>query len=267
MHLLNLYILWHTLSLVCNAYPQAPTRVLSSFHPKSFLDHELHPPPDNPAKNLHKRVDSSHATIPNDASSGSDSNATSPNPNVSPIPIPTYTPSNSMSHDYLPSSSGPFTPINLPSNWTIYPMTSIIAIRPVQLAAQAMEQFYTSILQRCAQNFWSEGPSAGLLNNALSLGSLALVVVGDPKYPRLPWWVLVALVQGMLERTRRGWTSTWDGSLSDPTGRTYRVSVTVVGQNPGPQCNEELPPPPPRGYDGDSDDDDRGRSCKKHKGG
>ncbi|KAL8725649.1 MAG: hypothetical protein Q9166_007226 [cf. Caloplaca sp. 2 TL-2023] len=174
-------------------------------------------------------------------------------PGDPPLPFPSggplFTPSISLSHDTQPSSSGPFTSINLPSGWTLYPPSSASAIIPVQLAAAHLEAFYTALIATCAHNFWSPNPDTPLLNNALRAGPFMLTVIGAAGGSSsghagggggtgVPWGILALIAQGMLERARRGWTSTFDGALTSPEDAQYRVLLTVDGQelgNSGPQ--------------------------------
>lgn len=177
MHLLPLHILFSLSSLACLAQHPPPNPVLSSssFHPRSFSPNALHP-------------------------------RTIPNPSANPQPGPSSPPSTwtpGLSSHTQPSSSGAFTPITLPLDWTIYPASSHLVLRPVLVAAAALERFYTDIIDYCASNILSATPDAPLLNGNLRLGALLLNVLGEKGSPGLPWGVLALLAQGMLERARR----------------------------------------------------------------
>ncbi|KAL8756750.1 MAG: hypothetical protein Q9184_004389 [Pyrenodesmia sp. 2 TL-2023] len=237
-------------SLACLAQHARPDSVLSSssFHPRSFSP--PNPPISHPSPNpLHPRAlpePSTHAR-----------------PGPSSPPSTWYTPPPGLSSDTHPSSSGAFTPIALPPNWTIYPASSHLVLRPVLVAAAALERFYTDIIAHCASNFWSATPDAPLWYGNLRFGALLLTVVGGEGSPGLPWDVLALLAQGMLERVRRGWTSTWDGKLHSPTGDRYRVILSIADDEPDLECEEEDPI-------GDSDDEaaaDSRSKCKKRKTG
>ncbi|KAL8925574.1 MAG: hypothetical protein Q9208_003466 [Pyrenodesmia sp. 3 TL-2023] len=245
MHPLPLHILFFFLSsLACLAQHPRPNPVLSSsssfIYPRSFSPHkpQLSPPP------------LSVRSVPN------------PNPSASPQPSPSSSPPSTW---YLPSqhasSSGAFTPITLPPDWTIYPSPSHPVLRPVLVAAAALERFYADIIAYCASNFWSATPDAPLLNGNLRLGALLLNVLGEKGSPGLPWGVLALLAQGMLERARRGWTSTWDGLLFSPTGVGYRVILSIAGNDADLRCEEE----DAIGDDGDEAPADPRSKCKKRK--
>ncbi len=48
----------------------------------------------------------------------------------------------------------------------------------------------------------------------------------------VPWEILALIAAGMLERARRGWTSTWDGMLAGPgEGDAWRIVLSVDGQS------------------------------------
>ncbi|KAL8830565.1 MAG: hypothetical protein Q9170_005683 [Blastenia crenularia] len=220
-----------------------------------------------PAPNFHKRVDPDTSTASNNQDQGEGVSSGPSTPASS--HFPTVSPSDVHSSGNLPSSSGPFSPITFPAGWEAYPMDSLFALRPATIAATYLEAFYTNLLSHAAQNVWSTTPSPELLNTGFRFGSLSLTVLGDRKGPGLSWAVLAVLAQGMLERTRRGWTNTWDGTLWSPEGRTYRVFLLVMGAEEGLQCEEELPSTSGSGSGGTSEGDEgtSTETCKRHKGG
>lgn len=172
-----------------------------------------------------------------------DSSTPNPPPSQSAYPSPgfpgtgpLFTPAlDSAPHDYLPSSSGPFTPVGLPPDWRLYPPSSTIAIRPVRLAAHHLETFYTALIQQCAANFWAADAAPPLLNNGLRSGPFLITALGGVDgsgvaVRGVPWGILALIATGMLERARRGWTNTWDGALVGPEGGQWRIVFSVDGQ-------------------------------------
>ncbi|KAL8866832.1 MAG: hypothetical protein Q9174_006053, partial [Haloplaca sp. 1 TL-2023] len=115
-------------------------------------------------------------------------------------PVPSIPPLNTLSLDDLPSSSGAFTPVNFPPGWICYPISSSVAVRPVQVTAASLIRFYEYLIQACAHHFWA--PQTNLLNAAIQWGAFTLTVDGAKGSPPLQWGILALLAQGMLERAR-----------------------------------------------------------------
>lgn len=69
----------------------------------------------------------------------------------------------------------------------------------------------------------------------------------------VPWGILALVATGMLERCRRGWTSTWDGALVGPQGGEWRIVFSVDGQGLG---GGDL-----QGASGGGDSEGEGRGC------
>lgn len=193
MHLPHICLLGCISLPTCHTLPPQSS-IFSSHHPPSLSHSQPHRT--SPA-GIHIRAQSD---VPN---GNGDTASSQQHFDMPPVPVPSSPPSTWYPDNDLPSSSGAFTPVNLPTGWVIHPISSMIAMRPITVAASALERFYKDIISLCAQNFWSSTPDAPMLNANLQLGMLLLTIAGDPKSPGLPWGILALLAQGMLERAQR----------------------------------------------------------------
>ncbi|KAL9577011.1 MAG: hypothetical protein Q9212_006652 [Teloschistes hypoglaucus] len=224
MRFLAPYAAWCTIFLTCIARPFPSSLVRSSVHHESLLvESEPHSLPLDPST-FRESINADTHLVPrsdsNDTSGinwETDSGSPRANPGTSLsfveqwVHDTTTGATTSAAHHWqhlptsinmdLPSSSGPFTPVELPPQWQAYPFSNTDAVRPVILAASILETFYTVVLEHCAKQFWAAAPASTLLK--WRLGALKITVKGQSAMDGLPWGVLALLVQGMLERARR----------------------------------------------------------------
>ncbi|KAL8732343.1 MAG: hypothetical protein Q9181_003987 [Wetmoreana brouardii] len=240
MHLSPVYLTWCITLPFCHASPLRDP-ILYSLLPISLPQDHYRRSLQHLASQFHKRTVTG-------------SNPTPSGQNVSPppqIPNPIWP----VNLDDLPSSSGPFTPVKLPTGWAIWPVSTSIAIQPVVVAAAQLVLFYEHLIEYCAHRFWSSTtPDTDLVSRVIHWGAFSLTVIAGPKGPGLPWGLLALLAQGMLERARRGWTQTWQGIMVSPSNNEWGIRLEVNAELEL-LCDEQLSTGTNSGNDGDDEDE------------